>query len=118
MYKDGAEVEVDGSKYQTVEKVIDSSQYESILRVFDVQESDYGTYICDAKNEMGNDTFQIDFVASSKCHFIYRFYFFGTTPYFFFIYFDFYRCRQEKQTEKEKNCAIVRNVYYNISLGR
>ena len=83
MYKDGAEVEVDGSKYQTVEKVIDSSQYESILRVFDVQESDYGTYICDAKNEMGNDTFQIDFVASSKCHFIYRFYFFGTTPYFF-----------------------------------
>ena len=59
-------IETNGTKYNIEEKIMNRTQYESILQVANVQKSDYGTYICDAINEIGEDSFPIEFVSEGR----------------------------------------------------
>ena len=71
MYKfnicqDGVTIVPDDIKYKIEEKVEENIQYENVLQVIDVQESDYGTYLCVVINEKGEDSFPIEFIHTSK----------------------------------------------------
>ena len=81
-------IQADGIKYKIEEKVTDNILYENVLEVLDVQESDYGSYLCVVINERGEDSFPIEFKPTSKflcisCFFIFLF-------FFFFFYSDEY----------------------------
>ena len=64
--QDGVTIIPDDVKYKKLQTVTNDIEYENILEVYDVQDSDYGTYLCVVTNEKGEDSFPIEFKPTSK----------------------------------------------------
>ena len=57
----------DNIKYKQLETVTTNDiEYLNVLEVYDVQDSDYGIYLCIVTNEKGEDSFPIEFKPTSK----------------------------------------------------
>ncbi|XP_069115505.1 nephrin-like isoform X5 [Argopecten irradians] len=53
-------------KYHIESEKVDTIKYRSVVTISDISEAEYGTYVCSASNEKGQDTFDISVDGTSR----------------------------------------------------
>lgn len=48
-----------GYKYRTDSRKVDTISYRSVVTISEISQLEYGTYVCTATNEKGQDSFEI-----------------------------------------------------------
>ncbi|OWF40059.1 Nephrin [Mizuhopecten yessoensis] len=60
------EGDMSGGKYHIESEKVDTIKYRSVVTISDISETEYGTYVCSATNEKGQDTFDISVDGTSR----------------------------------------------------